>query len=108
MIIYKATNLINGKFYIGQTVNLLRKRISQHKYNAFVKKTKKPFYYAIRKYGWNNFKWKILDDKIDNINILNEKEVYWIKILNTLLPNGYNLTGGGKGYIISEPFYALI
>lgn len=92
--IYKIQCLINGKLYIGK-----------HKYN-------KPYldekYIAsgilinqsIKKYGIDNFTNEIIDIA-DNLEELNEKEIYWIKTYNTISPNGYNLTAGGDG--ISEP-----
>ena len=55
---------------------------------------------AIRKYGWNNIAWDIIDNA-ETIEELNEKEVYWIKYYNTYIglknANGYNMTEGGGG-----------
>lgn len=76
MIIYKATNKINNKVYIGQTVRSLEVRMSEHKrhnYTAFDK--------AINKYGLENFDVEVIDTAKD-INELNEKEIYWIKYYN--------------------------
>jgi len=93
MIIYKITNTINNKIYIGQTTKTLNERILYHLYDC--KTEKLPLYNAINKYGWNNFKVEV----IDNANTqeeLNKKEIHWIKELNSLCPNGYNLTTGGS------------
>jgi len=105
MTIYKITCIITNKHYIGQTVQKTDKRIRDHfkPYNL-KKKSKVPFLLkqAILKYGKENFKWTILDIA-NNIEELNEKERYWIKTLNTVSPNGYNLQlGGNSGGKFSE------
>lgn len=86
-VIYKATNLIDGKAYIGQTKNFeTRKR--QH----LRAKDDYPFHLALRKYGEENFEWAILEE-CDNSE-LNKRESYWIFYYNTYR-NGYNVTKGG-------------
>lgn len=72
--IYCYTNLINGKKYIGQTINDPRIRKNQHKSNHL--NIKSPEYdslihKAFRKYGYENFKYEILVNNIDNIEMLN-------------------------------------
>ena len=96
-IIYKITNSINGKIYVGQTRQTLRRRISQHKRN------KKSFIgRAICKHGWENFKVEILEE-CETLEKLNECEKFWINKLNCQVPNGYNLTDGGlNGFVFSE------
>ena len=89
--IYRLTNTINGRKYIGKTVNF-KKRMSDHKHS-------KDGYYihrAIRKYGWNTFK---VEKIIDNVpeEDLNNLEISYIAVENTKRPNGYNLTDGGEG-----------
>lgn len=97
MIIYKAT-FPNGKSYIGQTIYELEYRKSKHK--GDYKSKNLIFYYAIRKYGWNNIIWEIIDTA-ETQEELNEKEKYWIKYYNTHFKaensNGYNMTTGGEG-----------
>lgn len=93
-IIYKATNVINGKIYIGQTKQCLQKRKTGHIYLANNKKVDTYFYRAIRKYGSSKFKWEIVWE--GDINILNEKEVYYIDLLKSDT-KGYNLNKGGIG-----------
>jgi len=69
-IIYKITNKINGKFYIGKTVTSLEKRMSSHKKD---RRNITPLTRAIDKYGWENFDVEVLwKGKVDE---LNEKEI---------------------------------
>jgi group I intron endonuclease len=97
MIVYKITNKINGKCYIGMTTNSLEKRITEHLSSS---KGGSNFllHCAIRKYGFQSFEFSIIDTS-ETKEILIEKEIYWIKTLNTKSPNGYNLTDGGEGAI---------
>lgn len=94
MYIYKITNLINGKLYIGQTITSIERRFSKHcgNENQIVSK-------AIHKYGVENFKVEEID-RAETREELNEKEIYWIKYYNSLVPNGYNVAGGGNKNII--------
>ena len=93
MLIYKITNIINSKIYIGQTIRTLDIRINEHLKDS--NKNNYPLYRAIRKYGWNNFKVEIID--VDTTQEeLNSKEIYWIKEFNCIVPNGYNIKGGGS------------
>lgn len=101
-IIYKYTNLINNKSYIGQTTHE-KERKAQHQRltGGFA------FQKAIQKYGWDSFDYSILFRvELDNENllreILNEKEIYYIEHYNTFGKNGYNLTKGGSGVNIGE------
>ena len=96
--IYKITNHINGKVYIGQTRNLIEYHWQHHLYkgrNPDKPDTNYPLYRAMRKYGLENF--SILQvEEIDN-ELLDERECYWIQQENSLTPNGYNCDLGGKG-----------
>lgn len=98
MIIYKITNLINNKIYIGQTIQSLNSRISKH---LSAKDGYRPLTKAIRKYGKDNFKIEIID-WANHQTELNYKEWLWIHRLNTIAPNGYNLKDGGRNGAISE------
>jgi len=93
MIIYKVTNNTNNKSYIGQTIGYLSIRKSHHKYSAYKSKKNYYFYNALRKYGWDNFTWEVIE-KCDNQKQLNEMEFHYIKQYNSLKPNGYNMTPG--------------
>lgn len=88
--IYKITNKVNGKSYIGQTRYTIEFRWRQHLH----KKDNTYFHNAIRKYGADNF----IIEKLEECNIedLNEKEIYYIAKYNTF-KDGYNLTIGGDG-----------
>lgn len=91
MIIYLATNNVNGKCYVGQTIRSLEARWKDHCRT----KDDNYFHNAIRKYGSENFTVKVLDTA-ETEQELDLKEIYWIKKLNTLSPNGYNLREGGN------------
>ena len=90
--IYKITNIINGKSYIGQTISTINHRFSQHVYDS---KNKKNSYMviirAIKKYGKENFKIEELAIAY-NQKQLNFSEGFFINNFNTLVPNGYNVT----------------
>lgn len=95
-IIYCYTNLINGKKYVGQTINP-DQRYNQHKSSAFNENDKDydtPLHRAFRKYGYDNFDYNVLLIAED-INILNELEVYYIEKYDCKIPNGYNILDGG-------------
>lgn len=92
--IYKITNLINQKSYIGQSINI-EKRWVTHKYESINDKQKAYNYsihQAFRKYGIDNFSFEILE--LLPKEKLNEKEIYWINFFDSY-NNGYNETMGG-------------
>lgn len=93
--IYKITNLINGKSYIGKTLSTIEERWKEHCRDARRERCeKRPLYSAINKYGIENFKVEQIEECDDNI--VNEREVYWIEYFGTF-KNGYNATIGGDG-----------
>lgn len=92
--IYKATNLINGKSYVGFD-SAWPKRMNRHLENANYNREGK-FYDAIRKYGWDKFQWEILYQSEDKEHTLNIMEPRFIKEHNTF-NQGYNMTEGGEG-----------
>lgn len=97
MIIYKITNRVNGKIYIGQTVQELEVRVRKHFSRAKTEiKYQYPLVNDIRKYGENNFDYEIIEI-INKLEQLNEREVYWINHYKSIWPNGYNVTEGGAG-----------
>ena len=91
-VIYKHTNLINGKSYIGQTINKPEYRWGK---NGEGYKDSPLFYAAIQKYGWDNFEHTILESNVPK-ELLNQKEIYWINYYQSdSREHGYNLTSGG-------------
>lgn len=103
-IIYCYTNLINNKKYIGQTTNPLKRHtahLSSSKIKSLRKDSKTPIHNAIRKYGINNFSYSVVEMKCCSDNrllqkSLDEKERYYIELLNTTNKHyGYNILSGG-------------
>lgn len=93
--IYVITNQVNGKQYVGKTVNSINYRWTQH-LNSIYKPTteKRPLYTAMRKYGSKNFKIEQLEEC--SSFEAEKREQYWISKLNTY-KEGYNATVGGDG-----------
>ena len=87
--IYIATNLLNGKQYVGQTIRTFKKRQKEH-HN---KNDTLLLYRAIKKYGIEKFKWVSFSCPKENLDWI---ETLLINELKTLAPNGYNLETGGK------------
>lgn len=85
MIIYKTTNLINGKFYIGKDKH------NNPKYFGSGKILKQ----ALKKYGVENFTKEIIEECSDEKCWL-EREIYWIQYYDSI-NNGYNIASGGNG-----------
>ena len=95
MFIYSITNMSNGKIYIGATRRSITKRTIEHKCRSSLLNT--PLHKAIREYGWESFKSRILE-KCSNIACLYEAEKKWISHFNSTNHDyGYNLTLGGVG-----------
>lgn len=92
-VIYKITNLLDSKCYIGQAKNL-EKRIKAHKRN--VDKIKSPLYSAVKSHGWNQFSVEIIHIA-EAYEQLDQLEIDYIKKCQSLYPAGYNLTEGGTG-----------
>jgi group I intron endonuclease len=105
-VIYKVTNLINNKVYIGQTINF-NKRKSDHLRNSKYSNLKcgnTLFYKAIRKYDKDNFKWEIIwkgffFKKKNQESLLDKREKYFIKKYNSHFLNGFGYNMDYGGYI---------
>jgi group I intron endonuclease len=96
MIIYKVTNNVNGKIYIGQTIQGIVRRKAEHKCHANTHRSNSPFAKAIRKYGVEQFSWEVLHIAT-TLEELNEKEIFYIEHCNsTTKGHGYNVEEGGK------------
>lgn len=87
-IIYKVTNQINGKEYVGQFSNSCRTFDGYWGSGKAVKM-------AIKKYGQESFKKEIIVKGDFNQNLINELEKHYIQLYNTITPFGYNLNIGG-------------
>lgn len=90
--IYKLTNKINGKMYIGQTTDALRR---EEDYKNLKCKSQPKIYNALRKYGIGSFTFELIDNAVDRYS-LNDLEVKYIKDFNTVV-EGYNCRAGGEG-----------
>ena len=111
--IYKITCITSGKLYVGQTVShiLNHKRYRPYGCNgrfrchiseAFSTKKNQSRHLnnAIRKYGIDDFVVELIE--CCELTQADEKEMYYINVLNSLCPNGYNLKNGGKSFIHTD------
>lgn len=98
MIIYKITNILNGKVYIGQTIKSLSTRRSSHIRSSNNKKLNpKSIHHHIKEIGIENFKFEVIKE-CNSKNELDEFEKFYISDLKSNNPLfGYNLTSGGSG-----------
>lgn len=94
--IYRWTNIINADSYIGQTKKI-EQRKKDYEYNRHKSQVK--FYAATQHYGWDKFVFDIIE--IVPVEELNDREIHWINIYDTVA-TGYNLTYGGECHEISE------
>lgn len=109
--IYKITNTITQKIYIGQTILPPEHRFRQHELSA--QNTNRndshlPLHAAMRKYGLDAFRCEVLEHCDETI--LNEREIYWIALFDSTNPaKGYNLSlgGGGTSYYKTEELLSL-
>lgn len=105
--IYKITNQVNGKIYIGKTLGTIQERWKEH-CKDFKKERceKRPLYSAMNKYGIENF----IIEQVEECSpeIVNEREKYWIEYYSSF-KYGYNATigGDGKQYLDYDLIYSL-
>lgn len=99
--IYLITNICNNKKYIGQSKHIER-RWAEHKRTYKYDDNRLHLYSAMKKYGINNFEFKVIEECL--CEDLDNKEMYYIQLYNTLVPNGYNIKAGGNDtvYFIGE------
>lgn len=94
---YKITNEMDGKSYIGQTINSIQERFRVHCSKHSEGKCPK-LWNAIQAHGKDNFKIELLwSNPGCSVEELDAKEMEFIKVYDTLSPNGYNLREGGHG-----------
>lgn len=99
MIVYKAINKNNGRFYIGVTSKDLKDRKWSHEHNA-KKGSTLCFHNALRKNDFENFEWKIIDKTALDIKELYALEIKYIAELKPY----YNMSSGGEGYFKGKPW----
>ena len=86
--IYKITNKLNNKCYIGQSANIELRWVSHIQHIEKIYNEDNYFYREVRKIGLTNFQFEIIEEC--SIDKLNEREKYWFEQYNCLKPNGYN------------------
>lgn len=93
--IYKITNKVNGKIYIGKTLKTIEGRWKDHVEDYQRPRfEKRPLYSAMKKYGVENFSVEEVEEC--SSEILSEREIYWIDFYDSFR-SGYNATKGGDG-----------
>ena len=93
--IYKITNNLNQKCYIGKTLKSVRVRWSQHCREFLLEKNfNRPLYGAMKKYGIENFSIETIEEVEEAL--VNDREIYWISFYEAY-QKGYNATVGGDG-----------
>ena len=105
--IYQITNLINGRIYVGKTLDTIEARWKEHKRESTkTRHEQRPLYQAMKKYGIDNFSIKELEEC--SSEVVNDRERYWIELLGSYR-DGYNATLGGDGaqYANYDLIYSL-
>lgn len=101
-IVYKITNTVNGKMYIGATEKTIEERWRRHVKSAIIYKRDWILSKAIRKYGPDAFIREVLEEHPDRKYTFDVLEPKYILEHNTFGDNGYNMTGGSGGGITEE------
>ncbi len=97
LFVYKVTNLINDKVYIGQTCRRPEQRWREHLKAAREGRRRYPLYLAMRKYGADNFSFRVLAE-YDGIDACNQGERDYVrKFQSRVHEHGYNIAPGGRG-----------
>lgn len=99
-IIYCATNLINGKCYVGQTTQRLKNRIKRHYKNSEDLTLNYKFVNALRKYKRKDWRWEILVENVsvDQLDLFERSYIWGLSTFEF----GYNSTTGGGHCVFSE------
>ena len=97
--IYKITNKVNGKIYIGYTEKSLEERFAQHCGDARSARPSRPLIRAIKKYGEDSFTIEALYEGTNKEYTLNDREDYYIETYKNIVgwDNMYNVCPGGLG-----------
>ena len=97
-VVYKITNRLNGKIYVGQTTRPVEERFRGHKSGSlFIDR-------EIQKYGVENFSLEVIEE-CETQEQLREQEIFWMVELNSIYPNGYNINDGMDN--VSTPTHML-
>lgn len=96
--IYVIENKINRKIYVGQTH---RPEMREREHFKYLDDSCPVLSAAIRKYGHENFEFTLVE-KCFSQESLDEREMFWIKSLKSMRPEGYNLREGGFGGKLSK------
>ncbi|WP_164972248.1 GIY-YIG nuclease family protein [Staphylococcus saprophyticus] len=101
-VVYKITNEINGKIYIGMTNNIKRRwRYEGIEYRPPLKSDRRrPFWNAIQKYGWDNFTKEVIISDLTKEEAFDKEKQMIKRFKATDRSIGYNLSQGGNGGII--------
>lgn len=99
--IYKITNKLNGRLYVGQTSRNVMDRFAEH----IRANDDYPLHNAIKEFGWTNFSCEVIESV--PLNLLDEREKYWIKELNANI-TGYNISSGGKTNLYNYPHLMVV
>ena len=99
--VYLLTNTTNGKPYVGATTTTWKRRWKMHRTCARMG-DKRPLYEAMRADGPAAFSMEVLAHT-NTQKQLDEMEIVWIFLMDSKVPNGYNMTEGGKGHLGHHP-----
>jgi group I intron endonuclease len=105
--IYKITNKINGKVYVGQTTDTLERRFQEHIAESLRGRPKnRPLYKAFSKYGIDNFYIEVLETLPSDTELLQQQEIFWIAHYKSFCGDsdswGYNATRGGESRLLFD------
>src|SRR5438128_1892521 len=101
MLVYVIRNTVNGKHYVGKTMQTIARRWSNH-LSLARRGGKRPFHRAIRKYGAEAFQ-TVMECRVESLHLLSPAEMAFVSSFNAKVPNGYNLTDGGEGSVGWKP-----
>lgn len=87
-LVYRITNTLTSKIYVGTTTNTLETRWNTHK--SDVRLDHRPLYRAIREYGLEHFSIELIEECSDEATMYSQ-EIYWSRKLGSIYPQGYNL-----------------
>ncbi len=98
--VYKITNKVNERAYVGYTKGTADERFNRHCVDA--KRSNQPIHRSIAKYGRDNFTIEVLEESDDTHYLHSIREPYWISKFDNL----YNIQRGGEGNTIIAPVVA--